>query len=553
MKRRLIMGKKIINILLFFAVLAAAIGMTVYVGQGATTVMIYNFVFLGIMVVLYLAGMIGGMFRMGNISEALRGATEELSGIFKTSGRVAAEKLVHLNGIFNHTYLDSKMENFTDSIARSEEGIGEIEEYLNEEELDNHLHKRLLEMIPDIFTSLGILGTFVGLVWGLKNFQPNNYEAMTSSVASLVDGIKVAFLTSIYGIALSIIYTFGMKTEYSSMTENLQAFLEKFHSCVMPTAENESRNLLVSSQKNQTAAMNQMAEQFSVQMAESFEKVITPTFMKMNDSLELLSTSVLRCQQDAVKDILDTFLREMHASFNLEFRDFNEALAQLKSVQNENAAYTSDLYKNMTRQLTDSYAKQEKMMKDLMEQMTRTQGKYMDTASRILQENREIQKMQQADYQHIADYLKEAERSSAKFWVACNQTMQKYVEAASQGMERVSSASQMSNEVLKANKHVVEEFDARMQEYMVYQKKAYQTMEQVRALLADITVAKDNRDIRLMGGKYEFQNMNKETLNQMQSMLEEQSERQQEALDEISRNMKDLSRNAQKGRFGIFK
>ena len=53
------------------------------------------------MVVLYLAGMIGGMFRMGNISEALRGATEELSGIFKTSGRVAVEKLVHLNGIFN--------------------------------------------------------------------------------------------------------------------------------------------------------------------------------------------------------------------------------------------------------------------------------------------------------------------------------------------------------------------------------------------------------------------------------------------------------------------
>ena len=65
----------------------------------------------------------------------------------------------------------------------------------------NHIHKRLLEMVPDIFTSLGILGTFVGLVWGLKNFEPSNYEAMTTSVASLVDGIKVAFLTSIYGIS----------------------------------------------------------------------------------------------------------------------------------------------------------------------------------------------------------------------------------------------------------------------------------------------------------------------------------------------------------------
>ena len=53
----------------------------------------------------------------------------------------------------------------------------------------------------------------------------------------------------------------------------------------------------------------------------------------------------------------------------------------------------------------------------------------------ILLDNQTIQKQQQADYQHLADYLKEAEMSSAKFWVACNQTMQKYVEAAAQGME----------------------------------------------------------------------------------------------------------------------
>lgn len=551
--RRLIMGKKLINIVLFLAVLAAAVGMTIYVGQGATGVMIYNFVFLGIMVILYLAGMIGGMFRMDAIAEALSTATEELSGIFKTSGKVATEKLVHLNDIFNHTYLDRKMENFTSSVARSEEGIGEIEDYLNEEELDNHIHKRLLELIPDIFTSLGILGTFVGLVWGLKNFAPNDYEAMTSSVAALVDGIKVAFLTSIYGISLSIIYTFGMKSEYSSMTENLQAFLEKFHSCVMPTAENESRNLLVASQKNQTAAMEQMAEQFSVQMADSFEKVITPTFVKMNDSLDMLATSVLRCQKDAVKDILDVFLKEMNSSFNFQFRDFNEALEQLKKAQNENAAYTSELYQTMTRQLTDSYAKQERMMKDLMEQLTRSQGKYMDTASRILQENREIQKMQQADYQHIADYLKDAERSSAKFWVACNQTMQKYVETASGSVERISASSQSGEEVLRSSKRIVDEFDSRMREFMEYQKKSYQTMDQVRALLAEITVAKNNRDIYLSAGGISTQNANKETLKQMQSMLEEQSERQQAALDEMSKSIRDLSKNTQKGKFSIFK
>ena len=69
-------------------------------------------------------------------------------------------------------------------------------------------------------------------------------------------------------------------------------------------------NILVASQKNQTAAMEQMAEKFSVQMADSFEKVITPTFQKMNDSLDVLVNSVTRCQEDAIKEILDTFLKE---------------------------------------------------------------------------------------------------------------------------------------------------------------------------------------------------------------------------------------------------
>ena len=258
------MRKKVLNVMLFLAVVAAAVGMTLYVGRGAASILIYNFCFLGIMAVTYIAGMFGGMFRMNDLSRALSDAADEIRNVFQSPGKVDADKVSALNGIFHQRYLDEKMQAFTDAISQSHEGIGDIEEYLNGDDMDEHVHKRLLEMAPDIFTSLGILGTFVGLVWGLKNFEPTNYEAMTTSVASLVDGIKVAFLTSIYGIAMSIVYTCGMKSEYSSMTASLQKFLDRFHTYVMPTAESESMNILVSSQKNQTAAMEQMAEKFSV-------------------------------------------------------------------------------------------------------------------------------------------------------------------------------------------------------------------------------------------------------------------------------------------------
>lgn len=544
------MGKKVVNVVLFLTVVAAAVGMTIYTGKGVASVMVYNFVFLGVMVLIYLSGMIGGMFKMNHLSEALRHGTEEVSSIFKAPGKAKAEDLSVLNEIFGEAYLDKKIDTFRGSIDKSQEGIGDVEDFINEEEIDLHIHKRLLEMVPDILTSLGILGTFVGLVWGLKNFNPNDYAAMTSSVASLVDGIKVAFLTSIYGIALSIVYTYGMKSEYSSLTENLQGFLDRFHAYVMPTAENESRNLLVSSQKIQTEAMNKMAEQFSVQMADSFEKVITPTFRKMNDSLDMLVTSVTRCQQDAVKEILDRFMKEMHNSFQLQFRDFNEALNQLKKAQKENADYTATLYQTMSTQLSDNYLQQERVMKEAVTELGNLQNRYLTTANRIVQDNQNIQKMQQQDYQHVTEYLKEAEQSAAKFWVACNQTMKRYVEAAAAGMENAGQSSQASAEVLKANRQLIQDFDAKMQEFSQYQKLSYQTMEQVRRLLADVSLS--GKDLQLHSGRMDSVSQ-KASVDKLQRLLEEQGEAQKELLEDISQNIRELSKATQKGKFSLFK
>lgn len=543
------MRKKALNVILFLAVVIAAVGMTLYVGRGAASILVYNFCFLGIMVIAYAVGMFGGMFRMNDLSRAFRDAADELKDIFQSPGKIDTSKLSSLNGIFHHRYLDDKMQAFTDTISQSQEGIGDIEEYLNEEDVDEHIHKRLLEMVPDIFTSLGILGTFVGLVWGLKNFEPSNYEAMTTSVASLVDGIKVAFLTSIYGIAMSIVYSCGMKSEYSSLTSNLQSFLDRFHTYVMPTAESESMNILVASQKNQTAAMEQMAEKFSVQMADSFEKVITPTFQKMNDSLDVLVNSVTKCQEDAIKEILDTFLKEMNLSFKTQFEDFGRALTQLKDAQTDNTNYTTNLYQSMSRQLSEAYAEHEHMMRSMLEDTSAAQKDYLDMAGCILKDNQAIQKEQQADYQHLADYLKEAESSSAKFWVACNQTMQKYVEAAAQGMDKITASGKRNAELAQANQQVVAEFDARLQEFMNYQKLSYKTMDQVRRLLADISAAGSSKNVTLTAG----QMTQKQSFDKLEELLEQQGDQQQALLEELNRNLRELTKGAQKGKFGIFR
>ena len=546
------MGKRIMNTVLFLAVLSGCIAMTLITGKGSVSTMTYNFVFLAIMAVIYLVGLFGGMFRVDGIAQAFMRGTQELTSVFKMPGKAKTEDLSCLKGIFDHKYLDDRMDNFIDSMGKNQEGVGGIEEYINEDEIDLHVHKKILEMAQDIFTSLGILGTFIGLVWGLKSFEPSSYETMTTSVSTLVEGIKVAFLTSIYGIAFALIYSSGMKSVYAGMDEKLQGFLEKFHLYVLPTAESESRNLMLASQKVQTKAMKQMAEQLTSQMADSFEKAINPTFQKMNESLEILTESVTRCQEDMVQEILRSFLREMNGSFKMQFKDFNEALVQLKKAQKETADYTTRLYQSMSDQLNESYARQSESMKEIVDELGRIQGRYMTTATRITQDNQEIQKMQQQDYQRVADYLRESEKTSAKFWVACNQTMQKYVETATQGMEKVSAANQAGEDVLRANQKLVEELDAKLKDFVSYQKMTYQTMDEVRKLFADIAVQKDNNNIYLSAGKTSQNAAQKESMEEVRRLLEEQGERQEALLEEMNKNMKNISKN-QKGKFSLFK
>ena len=232
------------------------------------------------------------------------------------------------------------------------------------------------------------------------------------------------------------------------------------------------------------------------------------------------------------------FLKEMNTSFEIQFADFGKALTQLKDAQTDNTNYTTNLYQAMSKQLSDAYVEHEQTMKKMIEESTGLQKEYITAANRILLDNQTIQKQQQADYQHLADYLKEAEMSSAKFWVACNQTMQKYVEAAAQGNGTYFCGPERNNaDVAAANRQVVEEFDQKLQEFAQYQKLSCKTMEQVRRLLTDISATGSSDRVQLTAGR----NLQKES-QKLQGTMQTQSEMQQELLEEISKNIRELSK-----------
>lgn len=66
-----------------------------------------------------------------------------------------------------------------------------------------NIHSKFREYAPTLMGALGILGTFIGIIIGLLNF---NTESIDTSIPLLLGGLKTAFITSIIGMFFAILF-----------------------------------------------------------------------------------------------------------------------------------------------------------------------------------------------------------------------------------------------------------------------------------------------------------------------------------------------------------
>lgn len=67
---------------------------------------------------------------------------------------------------------------------------------------DGHKPRHFIDSIPTLLTSIGILGTFFGIVLALLAFDDSDIK---SHINDIISGMKTAFITSVTGLLLSII------------------------------------------------------------------------------------------------------------------------------------------------------------------------------------------------------------------------------------------------------------------------------------------------------------------------------------------------------------
>jgi methyl-accepting chemotaxis protein len=77
-------------------------------------------------------------------------------------------------------------------------------------------NEHLFDFIPHLFPTLGILFTFLGIAIGLWKFDST---AIDKSIPELMNGLKTAFLVSIFGVALLVIFSFWTNIKRKKLEE----------------------------------------------------------------------------------------------------------------------------------------------------------------------------------------------------------------------------------------------------------------------------------------------------------------------------------------------
>lgn len=218
-------------------------------------------------------------------------------------------------------------------------------------------------VLGNIASTIGVLGTFVGISIGLWKFNPND---ITSSVPLLLSGMKIAFATSIIGMAASIFMKYiALKNEDE---ENIDDIMELFNTMIA-----ESRNVnntLIENQKQTENVLNKVSEiwashqeNLTVELKSeilnlnnntiSKQEELIGEFKKLGECFTLLNSGVnnLLTWQENYKETIENTTKELETVIQTIHNadESIESISKNSSLIKENNEKLSEVLKEINK------------------------------------------------------------------------------------------------------------------------------------------------------------------------------------------------------------
>ncbi|NRP10080.1 MULTISPECIES: anti-phage ZorAB system protein ZorA [unclassified Marinobacterium] len=187
----------------------------------------------------------------------------------------------------------------------------DAEHFFNSQSLAHGLtSSRLLAATPSFLTAIGVLGTFIGLTLGLNQLHVNSGDvnSLKEGVSMMINGAAVAFMTSVWGVGLSLIVNFveklierwvlGHVTNLQHKIDYLYPRIPAEQTLVhIADSSRESKEALQELHERIGDRLQETVEGLSTTLqeaiAESLERVVAPALKSISDNASEKSTEVL--------------------------------------------------------------------------------------------------------------------------------------------------------------------------------------------------------------------------------------------------------------------
>ena len=208
-----------------------------------------------------------------------------------------------------------------------------VEDYVNDDTVIYSVgHAQLAEVIPSLLTSLGILGTFIGLMRGLGGLDVSDAAKTMESIPQMIGGMTFAFTTSIVGIACSLAFNMLNRMAYGSAVRAIDEFNDAFTDIVMQKPLDDSVQMICQ-QEDRTALLRHLSSDMSARVSDgisaSMEKSLAPVAQSMNRFI----MGQTQAQLDGLNQIVQQFIAPMNRALGGQFAQLGQTLSTVNQTQ----------------------------------------------------------------------------------------------------------------------------------------------------------------------------------------------------------------------------
>ena len=209
------------------------------------------------------------------------------------------------------------------TIDNTTKANGSVDDFL-QDYTSNLRNTNFSSIASGIFPTLGILGTFISIALSMPDFSTGTTTALEQEISLLLGGVGTAFYVSIYGIFLSIWWTFFEKIGMSRFEHDAFLIKESTKSFFWTRIDIES--IHIKSNLDNFSKMSEVFEKLtSSNMMENINLLIEKRVEILDEILKkelILSTKISENIDNNEK--LSTMLKDMTLNMSTTIRSFEQ-------------------------------------------------------------------------------------------------------------------------------------------------------------------------------------------------------------------------------------